>query len=112
MDCIFCKIVSGEIPSKKVYEDDQVYAFHDIAPAAPVHILIVPKLHVMAGADEAEQQNAGIFGHIFIAIARIAKQQRLGSGYRVVTNVGEDAGQTLPHLHFHILAGAQLGKMA
>ena len=108
MDCIFCKIIAGEIPSSTVYEDAHVYAFKDIAPVAPVHVLIVPKAHIMSGADGAEAGNADIFGHIFVAAAEIARQLGLENGYRVVTNVGADAGQTVPHLHFHLLGGTVL----
>jgi histidine triad (HIT) family protein len=112
MDCIFCKIVAGEIPSAKVYEDEHVYAFMDIAPAAPVHVLVVPKEQVMSGADGASMDNAAVFGRVFTAARKIAEALGLKNGYRIVTNVGEDAGQTVPHLHFHILGGGKLGAMA
>jgi len=112
MDCIFCKIIAGEIPSSIVYEDAHVCAFNDIAPVAPVHVLIVPKAHIMRGADEAAGGNAAIFGHIFVAAAEIARQLGLENGYRVVTNVGADAGQTVAHLHFHLLGGTVLGTGA
>lgn len=112
MDCVFCKIVAGEIPSKKLYEDEQVYAFFDIAPAAPVHFLVVPKAHVLESCDQVEPQHAPLLGHIFAVIARLAKEQGLGGGYRVVTNCGADAGQTVQHLHFHVLGGGTLGPMA
>jgi len=112
MDCIFCKIIAGEIPSGKVYEDAHVYAFNDIAPVAPVHVLIVPKEHVMRGADGADSGNAEIFGHVFVAAAEIARRLGLENGYRVVTNVGADAGQTVAHLHFHLLGGTVLGTGA
>lgn len=106
-DCLFCKIIAGDIPSNKVYEDDSVLAFHDIAPQAPVHILVIPKLHIpSAGAVTAE--NSAVISHIFEVIAQIAKEQKLTDGFRVVSNCGEHAGQTVGHLHFHILGGKQL----
>ena len=112
MDCLFCKIVKGEIPSTKVYEDDVVYAFRDINPQAPVHVLVVPKSHV-ASANEVNILNAGIVAKIFEAIPRIAAAEGLANGYRVVTNVGEDGCQSVKHLHFHILGGEKLSeKMA
>ena len=111
-DCIFCKIVKGDIPSKKAYEDERVYAFHDIAPAAPVHVLVIPKEHILAGVDEVNEQNADIVAHIFTVIPKIAKELGLTSGYRVVSNIGADAGQTVRHIHFHIIGGATLGAMA
>ena len=106
-DCLFCKIIAGEIPSKKVYEDDAVYAFHDIAPMAPVHILIVPKLHI-ASADGVCAENSAYVAHIFEAIPKIAKEAGLANGYRVITNCGEDGCQSVKHLHFHILGGRKL----
>ncbi|MBO5973335.1 MAG: histidine triad nucleotide-binding protein [Clostridia bacterium] len=111
-DCIFCKIVKGDIPSKKAYEDELVYAFHDIAPAAPVHVLVIPKEHVLAGVDEVTEDNAAIVAHIFTVIPKIAKELGLSGGYRVVSNIGADAGQTVRHIHFHIIGGATLGAMA
>ena len=111
-DCIFCKIVKGDIPSKKAYEDELVYAFHDIAPAAPVHVLVIPKEHVLAGVDEVTEDNAAIVAHIFTVIPKIAKELGLTGGYRVVSNIGADAGQTVRHIHFHIIGGAPLGAMA
>lgn len=111
-DCIFCKIVKGDIPSKKAYEDELVYAFHDIAPAAPVHVLVIPKAHVLAGVDEVTEDNAAIVAHIFTVIPKIAKELGLSGGYRVVSNIGADAGQTVRHIHFHIIGGATLGAMA
>ena len=107
-DCIFCKIIAGEIPSQKVYEDERVYAFRDIAPQAPQHILVVPKAHISSAADVTEE-NAGLVGACFAAITLIAKAQGLDSGFRVITNCGEDGGQTVYHLHFHILGGRPLG---
>lgn len=106
-DCLFCKIISGEIPSSKVYEDEYVYAFNDINPMAPVHILVVPKKHI-ANVLEIGPENSDIVAHIFEAVAVIAKEQRLEKGFRVVSNCNEYAGQTVFHLHFHILGGKQL----
>lgn len=102
MDCLFCKIIAGEIPSKKVYEDERVLAFYDIDPKAPVHFLVIPKKHI-ASASEITAQNSGEVAYIFEIIAKLAKELGLESGYRVVTNVGEDAGQTVKHMHFHVL---------
>lgn len=107
MDCIFCKIVSGDIPSTKVYEDDEILAFRDINPQAPVHILVIPKKHI-GGVHEVNSENSAVVAKIFVKIAEIAKQEGLDNGYRVVSNVGEDGGQTVPHLHFHILGGKKL----
>ncbi len=108
MDCLFCKIIAGEIPSTKVYEDDKVYAFNDINPAAPVHILIIPKVHI-ASAAEVTAENADIVGHIFEVAAKLAKEKGLDNGYRIVTNCGDDAGQSVHHLHFHLIGGKFLG---
>ena len=110
MDCIFCKILRGEIPSKKVYEDDEIYAFYDIEPKAPVHILFFPKVH-LSGASAVSDENSGVVARIFEAIPKIAAGLGL-SDYRIVTNNGPDAGQTVSHLHFHVLAGGKLGEMA
>ncbi len=111
MDCLFCKIIEGAIPSKKAYEDDKIYAFYDIAPQAPVHILVIPKAH-MASMDEVNADNADVVAHIFTKIPEIAKEAGITNGYRVVSNCGDDACQTVKHLHFHILGGAQLkGQM-
>lgn len=107
MDCIFCKIATGEIPSKKAYEDEQVLAFYDIDPQAPVHILIIPKCHI-ASASEITSENSGIVAHIYEVVAKLAKDLKLEKGYRVVTNTGEDGGQTVGHMHFHLLAGRSL----
>ena len=109
MDCLFCGIVRGDIPSKKVYEDEQVLAFYDIEPKAPVHILVIPKQHI-SGASALTEENAGVVAHIYAVIAQIAREQNIGD-FRVVTNCGPDAGQTVSHLHFHILAGRVLGEM-
>ena len=109
-DCLFCKIIKGEIPSTKVYEDEFVYAFKDINPEAPVHILVVPKKHIESG-NGIEEVDENIMGKIFLAIKKIAKEQGVAqSGYRVVSNCGKDAGQTVMHLHFHILGGKELGE--
>lgn len=110
-DCIFCKIVKGDIPSKKIYEDDQVVAFYDVAPAAPVHVLVIPKEHLLESAREITSEHAALIAHIYQVIAQLAKELKLDGGYRVVTNAGEDAGQTVMHLHFHLLGG-KLGPMA
>ena len=107
MDCIFCKIAAGEIPSTKVYEDEQIYAFRDIAPMAPTHILVIPKAHI-ASVNEVTAENSGLVSHIFEVIPQIAAAEGLTGGYRVVSNCGADAGQTVPHLHFHILGGKKL----
>lgn len=107
MDCLFCKIVAGEIPSTKVYEDEKILAFRDIAPQAPVHILVIPKEHI-GGVDEVNAENAAVMSHMFAKIAEIARQEGLNDGYRVVSNVGEYGCQSVRHLHFHILGGKQL----
>jgi len=107
MDCIFCKIVAGEIPSKKIYEDELVYAFEDIAPMAPIHYLIIPKQHISSAA-EITAENSAVVAHIFEIIAMLAKQLKLDDGFRVVSNCGDFAGQTVKHLHFHLIAGKQL----
>ena len=106
-DCIFCKIIKGEIPSKKVYEDDDVLAFYDLEPQAPFHILIIPKQHIKSAA-EITPENSAVVSHIFEMIPIIAKEEGLTGGYRVVSNIGEDGGQTVRHLHFHILGGKKL----
>ena len=106
-NCLFCKIVKGDIPSTKVYEDEKVLAFRDIAPMAPTHILVIPKTHIGSVA-EVNAENAAVVAHIFTVIPQIAKEEGLEGGYRVVSNCGSDAGQTVPHLHFHILGGKQL----
>ena len=103
-DCLFCKIIKGEIPSSKVYEDDMVYAFNDIAPEAPVHVLIVPKEHI-ASAAEINAENSAVVAKIFEAAAKIAEEKGLSDGFRVVTNCGDSAGQTVKHLHYHLLGG-------
>ncbi len=103
-DCLFCKIIKGEIPSTKVYEDEFVLAFKDIAPQAPFHAVIIPKQHI-ASAAEFDETNFDIAAKIFKAVAIIAEQEKLEKGFRVVTNCGEEGGQTVGHLHFHMLAG-------
>lgn len=109
MDCLFCKIANGEIPSTKVYEDDLVYSFLDIAPQAPIHIIIIPKVHI-SSANELTEENAGVVAHIYTVAAKIAKEQGFADkGYRIVNNCGEDGGQTVGHIHFHLLAGRNLG---
>lgn len=110
-DCLFCKIIAGEIPSTKVYEDESVLAFRDIAPQAPDHILVIPKQHIGSIA-EITPENSAIVGHIAEVIAQIAKEQKFDNGFRVVSNVGEFGCQSVKHLHFHILSGKQLsGQM-
>jgi histidine triad (HIT) family protein len=107
-DCLFCKIVRGEIPSKKAYEDDKVYAFHDIQPGAPTHILIVPKRH-FSGINTATQEDAEIIGYSHLIAAKLARELNLEQGgYRTVYNVGPDAGQSVFHLHLHLLGGRKL----
>ena len=106
-DCIFCKIIAGEIPSTKVYEDDSILAFRDIAPQAPTHILVIPKAHIPS-CDGITAENSAVVAHIFTVIPQIAKAEGLENGYRVVSNCGDHAGQTVHHLHFHILGGKQL----
>ncbi len=106
-NCLFCKIAAGEIPSTKVYEDDLVLAFRDIAPQVPTHILVIPKTHI-ASVGEITEENSSIVAHIFQVIAKVAQAEGLVGGYRVVSNCGDDAGQTVHHLHFHILGGKQL----
>ena len=107
MDCLFCKIIAGDIPSAKVYEDELVYAFRDINPQAPTHILVIPKAH-LASVNEVTAENSGVVAHIFTVIPQIAAAEGLTGGYRVVSNCGADAGQTVHHLHFHILGGKEL----
>ena len=108
-DCLFCKIIKGDIPSTKVYEDSFCYAFRDINPQAPTHILVVPKAHIESCAD-INRGNSALVGHMFEAIAKIAKDEGLDGGFRVISNCGHDAGQTVPHLHFHILGGKDMGE--
>jgi histidine triad (HIT) family protein len=113
-ECIFCKIVRGEVPSKKVYEDDRVYAFQDINPVAPTHILIVPKKHIM-GVQEIQEEDECLVGHMFYVARKIAEEkglapkEDLSGGYRLVFNVGRDAGQSVFHLHLHLIGGRHMG---
>jgi histidine triad (HIT) family protein len=107
MDCLFCKIVAGEIPSTKIFEDENVYAFADIDPQAPFHAIIVPKTHIKS-ADEITAENSHLIAKVFEAVAKIAEEQKLENGYRVVNNCGEDGGQTVGHIHFHLLARRNL----
>lgn len=108
-DCLFCRIVSRELPSEIVYQDEDVTAFKDIQPAAPVHILVVPNTHI-ASLAEAREEHAGLLGRLLVAFARVAEAEGLAeAGYRLVANTGKDAGQVVPHLHFHLLGGRSLG---
>ena len=107
MDCIFCKIAQGTIPSNKVYEDELCLAFHDINPQAPIHVLVIPKAHI-ASADEIDASNSAVVSHIFEVIPAVAKKAGLTNGYRIISNCGEDACQTVKHLHFHIMGGKRL----
>ena len=108
-NCLFCKIIKGEIPSTKVYEDDEILAFKDINPAAPIHILVIPKKHI-ASLAHMEKEDEAIVGKIYGVINKIAEEKGFKeSGYRVIVNCGKDAGQEVMHLHFHILAGAKFG---
>lgn len=109
MDCLFCKIIAGDIPSAKVYEDELVFAFRDIAPMAPTHILVVPKIH-MASVNDVTPENSTSVARIFEVIPQIAASEGLINGYRVVSNCGPDACQSVQHLHFHILGGKQLSE--
>ena len=107
--CIFCKIVAGEIPSKKVYEDDLILAFNDIEPQAPVHVVIIPKEHIES-ASMITSENSKVIAHIFETIPKLAKELGVAeSGYRVINNCGVDGGQTVPHIHFHLTGGRQFG---
>ena len=105
-DCLFCKIAAGEIPSKKVYEDEVCLAFYDIDPQAPTHFLVIPKQHI-ASCAEVKEENASVVAHIFTVIAKVAKKLGIES-FRVVSNVGDQAGQSVKHLHFHVLAGRDM----
>ena len=109
MDCIFCKIIAGEIPSKKAYEDDTMLAFYDINPQAPVHILVIPKAHIPS-IDGITADNSAVVAKIFEMIPKIAADAGLANGYRVISNCGDDACQTVKHLHFHILGGKKLAE--
>jgi len=109
-DCIFCKIANKEIPSEILYEDDQILAFKDINPIAPVHLLVIPKKHIISVNDIVDEDTE-VIGNIFIVIKKLAQQQGIAeSGYRVITNIGRDGGQEVKHLHFHLIGGKELGK--
>ncbi len=108
MDCIFCKIANGEIPSNKVYEDDKVVAFYDLEPQAPVHVLVIPREHI-ASAAEINESNSAVIAHVFEVAAKIAKDLNLNDGFRIVNNCGESAGQTVKHIHFHLMGGRDFG---
>ena len=105
-DCLFCKIIAGDIPSKKVYEDELCYAFYDIDPQAPTHFLVIPKAHIQS-VSAVTEETAPIVGHIFAVIAKLSQELRLES-YRVVSNIGQQAGQSVFHLHFHVLSGRDM----
>lgn len=107
MNCLFCKIVAGDIPSTKIYEDEWVYAFADIDPQAPFHAIVIPKEHI-ASAAEITAENSGLIAKVFEAVAKIAEQENLEKGFRVVNNCGSDGGQTVGHIHFHLLARRNL----
>ena len=107
-NCIFCKIAAGEIPCAKVYEDDRILGFKDINPVAPVHVVFIPKKHVMDSADDLNDDNKAIVADILVAISKTAKQLGLSNGYRIINNCGEDAGQTVKHIHFHLIGGEKL----
>lgn len=106
MDCLFCSIAKGEIPSSKVYEDDKIYAFNDIAPQAPVHVLIIPKEHIKWAYD-INETNSALVAHIFETIPKIAENLNVTDGFRIVNNCGDSAGQTVKHLHYHLMAGRE-----
>jgi histidine triad (HIT) family protein len=108
MDCIFCKIANGQIPSKKIYEDEKVIAFHDISPEAPIHFLVIPKDHIQS-VNEISEENANIISHIFLVINKLVRELSIEkTGYRVVNNCGKDGGQSVNHIHFHVLGQREL----
>ncbi len=109
MDCLFCKIANGEIPSNKIYEDDKILAFRDIAPQAETHVLVIPKEHTMSSANDITEENSAIIGYIFAKIPHIAVLAGVDS-YRVINNCGDKAGQTVKHIHFHVLSGDNLSE--
>ena len=109
-DCLFCKIARGEIPCRKVYEDDEVLAFHDINPVAPVHFMLVPKLH-LATLDEAGDEHAALLGKMLLLAPRLAKEQGLENGFRTVINTGKGGGQEIFHLHIHVIGGGNIPPM-
>lgn len=106
-DCLFCKIINGEIPSKKLYEDEKILAFYDISPIAPVHFLVIPKQHI-ASVDAIDADNSAIVAYIFQKLGELAKLAGIENGYRVISNCGADAGQTVQHMHFHVLGGKEM----
>lgn len=106
-DCIFCKIVQGDIPSNKVFEDDKIYVFHDINPKADVHLLVIPKIHI-ASLDEAREEHGELLAHMMLSLPRLAREQGLDSGFRSIINTGPGGGQEVDHLHIHILGGRSL----
>lgn len=106
MDCLFCKIANGEIPTSKVYEDDTVLAFNDVDPQAPTHILVIPKNHITSAAD-INKENSAVISHIFEVIAKLSKELNMGNGFRVVNNCGDSAGQSVKHIHFHLMSGRE-----
>lgn len=108
-DCIFCKIASGEIPSACLYQDEEVFVFRDIHPQAPVHFLVIPKAHI-ASVNEIDEKNSSAVARCFEVIPKIAAQEGLAGGYRVISNCGDDAGQTVHHIHFHVIGGKKLGE--
>ncbi|RUS48496.1 histidine triad nucleotide-binding protein [Cohnella sp. AR92] len=111
MDCIFCKIIEGSIPSSKVYEDEYVYAFKDIQPQAPVHLLVIPKKHIPS-MNEAEPEDAELLGRVLLAAKKVAQDAGLAeNGYRLINNIGRDSGQVVFHIHFHVLGGEKLGPL-
>lgn len=107
MDCLFCKLIAGQIPSKKVYEDEKVFAFEDINPQAPTHVLIIPKQHI-EGLNKASAEDAEILGYMQLAAAKLGRERGIESGYRTVFNVGREAGQSVFHIHLHLLGGRNL----
>lgn len=111
MDCIFCKIIKGEIPSKKVFENDRVLAFHDIQPAAPTHVLVIPKKHI-ASMNEAEEEDCELLGEVLLTAKKVAGDLGIAeSGYRLINNIGSDGGQVVYHIHVHVLGGEKLGPL-
>jgi histidine triad (HIT) family protein len=111
MDCIFCKIVKGEIPSKKVFENDNVMAFHDIQPLAPAHVLVIPKKHI-ASMNEAEEEDKELLGEVLLTAKKVANELGIADGgYRLINNVGSDGGQVVYHIHVHVLGGEKLGGL-
>ena len=107
MDCLFCKIIAGEIPCTKIYEDDEVLAFLDINPQAPVHFLVIPKIHIQSLAH-INESNCAVVGKISLVISNLAKEHNLADGFRVITNIGENGAQSVNHLHFHVIGGTKL----